>query len=100
MLGEPTRPGRVASAVREAEASQESRDEIVTVPRELLASLFGATESAALISRVREDLWQRIGLLLDEEQLRFAEIVDEAGPVDGVAAVRLYQAQYSLEAAR
>ena len=105
MLGEPTRTGRVPTvardaAAREAEATQESRDEIVTVPRELLASLFGATESAALISRVREDLWQRIGLLLDEEQLRFAEIVDGAGPVDGVAAVRLYQAQYSLEAAR
>jgi energy-coupling factor transporter ATP-binding protein EcfA2 len=100
MLGEPTRPGTAASAVREAEVTQESKDEIVTVPRELLASVVGATESAALIARAREDLWQRIGLLLDEEQLRFAGIVDEAGPVDGVAAVRLYQAEYSLEAAR
>ena len=100
MLGEPTKPGTAPSAARAAEATQESKDEVVTVPRELLASLIGATESAALIARAREDLWQRVGLLLDEEQLRFAEIVDAAGPVDGVAAVRLYQAEYSLEAAR
>ena len=100
MLGEPSKTGRGPSAAREAEATEESRDEIVTVPRELLASLLGATESATMVSRVREDLWQRIGLLLDEEQLRFAEIVEAAGPVDGVAAVRLYQAEYSLEAAR
>jgi len=100
MLGEATRTGTVPSVPRNAEATQENRDEIVTVPRELLASLVGATESAALIARAREDLWQRVGLLLDEEQLRFAQVVEDAGPVDGVAAVRLYQAQYSLEAAR
>jgi hypothetical protein len=39
-------------------------------------------------------------LLLDEELLRFVEVVEGAGPVDPVAAVRLYQAEYSLEAAR
>jgi len=50
--------------------------------------------------RARADLTQRVGLLLDEELLRFGEILDEAGPVDSVAAVRLYQAEYSLEAAR
>jgi hypothetical protein len=32
--------------------------------------------------------------------LRFAAILDGAGQVDAVAAVRLYQAEYSLEAAR
>jgi energy-coupling factor transporter ATP-binding protein EcfA2 len=92
MLGEPSAPA--------ARTAAESKDEIVTVPTELLASVVGATESVALIARAREDLWQRVGLLLDEEQLRFAQIIDDAGPVDGVAAVRLYQAEYSLEAAR
>ncbi len=32
--------------------------------------------------------------------LRFGEVINEAGQVDAVAAVRLYQAEYSLEAAR
>ena len=43
---------------------------------------------------------QDLRLLLDEELLRFVEILYEAGPVDPVAAVRLYQAEYSLEAVR
>jgi hypothetical protein len=60
----------------------------------------GATESTALIASARQDLKQRVGLLLDEEMLRFSDVIDEAGPVDPVAAVRLYQAEYSLEAAR
>ena len=42
----------------------------------------------------------KVGLLLDEEMLRFSEVIDEVGPIDSVAAVRLYQAEYSLEAAR
>jgi len=52
------------------------------------------------MARARQDLRQRIGLLLDEEMLRFGEVITAAGPVDAVAAVRLYQAEYSLEAAR
>ena len=79
---------------------RESANEIVTEPGEMLASLIGSAESAALLVRARADLTQRVGLLLDEELLRFGEIIDEAGPVDSVAAVRLYQAEYSLEAAR
>ena len=70
------------------------------MPREVLASVIGHSDSEALLARARKDLRQRIGLLLDEELLRFAEVLDEAGPVDAVAAVRLYQAEYSLEAAR
>ncbi len=68
--------------------------------RETLATLIGSAESAALIARARQDLNQRVGLLLDEEMLRFSEVIDEVGPIDSVAAVRLYQAEYSLEAAR
>jgi hypothetical protein len=66
----------------------------------VLASIIGNHESETLIARARQDLRQRIGLLLDEELLRFGEVIDEAGQVDAVAAVRLYQAEYSLEAAR
>jgi hypothetical protein len=66
----------------------------------VLASIIGEVESEELIARARQDLRQRIGLLLDEEMLRFGEVIDEAGQVDAVAAVRLYQAEYSLEAAR
>jgi 50S ribosome-binding GTPase len=74
--------------------------EIVTIPTELLASAFGAFESTKLIDKARADLAERVRLLLDEELLRFIEVLDRAGPIDPVAAVRLYQAEYSLEAAR
>jgi hypothetical protein len=48
----------------------------------------------------RADLLDRIRLLFDEELLGFAEVIDAAGPCDDVAAIRLYQAEYSLEAVR
>jgi hypothetical protein len=78
----------------------DGQDGTAAVPGEVLASVVGDAESGALIARARQDLRQRVGLLLDEELLRFAEVVDKAGAVDAVAAVRLYQAEYSLEAAR
>ncbi len=81
-------------------ASREERDEIVTMPGELLASILGGTGSAALIATARKDLTDRVRLLLDEELLRFGEVIAGAGAIDAVAAVRLYQAEYSLEAAR
>jgi hypothetical protein len=68
--------------------------------RILLQSLFGAAEMAELVARARADLLERVKLLLDEEVLRFVEVLDSAGQVDEIAAVRLYQAEYSLEAAR
>jgi len=75
-------------------------DEIVTIPLEMLAQSFGASKVADLLARARADLRDRVQLLLDEELLRFAEVLEGVGPVDPVAAVRLYQAEYSLEAAR
>ncbi|HEY6493907.1 MAG TPA: GTPase [Trebonia sp.] len=98
MLGAPSSVGAFVPA--SPEAAQEGKDGVGAVPREVLASIIGDSESDALIARAREDLRQRIGLLLDEEMLRFGEVMDEAGEVDAVAAVRLYQAEYSLEAAR
>jgi energy-coupling factor transporter ATP-binding protein EcfA2 len=98
MLGAPSSAGGFVPAPREA--ATEGKDGVAAVPREVLASIIGAAASDRLIARARQDLQQRIGLLLDEEMLRFGEVIDEAGEVDAVAAVRLYQAEYSLEAAR
>jgi energy-coupling factor transporter ATP-binding protein EcfA2 len=105
LLAQPSQPGQAAGFAQAAQAqlpvpTGEVRNEIGVLPQETLASLIGPAESAALIDRARQDLNQRVGLLLDEEMIRFSEIIDEVGPVDSVAAVRLYQAEYSLEAAR
>ena len=101
MLGQPSQPARrPASPWRRRRRRARARTRSARVPRRLLASLVGSAESAALLARARQDLNQRVGLLLDEELLRFGEVIDEVGPVDAVAAVRLYQAEYSLEAAR
>jgi len=91
---------QTASPASAHQAASEGKDGIGSVPRELLASVIGNSDSEALIARARKDLHQRIGLLLDEELLRFAEVLDEMGPVDSVASVRLYQAEYALEATR
>jgi hypothetical protein len=103
MLGEPaiatsqrTAPG--PRTVSPAEADEPG--EIATVPRELLVSAFGSVAASELTGQVRRDLTDRVRLLLDEELLRFLEVLDDAGQVDPVAAVRLYQAEYSLEAVR
>jgi energy-coupling factor transporter ATP-binding protein EcfA2 len=103
MLGAPSQVGAFVPASREIaqdNIAQDNKDGIGEVPREVLASIIGDAGSEELIARARQDLRQRIGLLFDEEMLRFGEIIDGAGQVDAVAAVRLYQAEYSLEAAR
>ena len=66
----------------------------------MLGRAFGASQVDALLARARADLGERVRLLFDEELLRFVAILDGAGALDPVAAVRLYQAEYSLEAAR
>jgi hypothetical protein len=104
MLGAPhpaSGPGQVSAFVPASpETTQDGKDGIGAVPWEVLASIIGDSEAEALIARARQDLRQRIGLLLDEEMLRFGAVLEEAGEVDAAAAVRLYQAEYSLEAAR
>ena len=98
LLGAPNQVGAFVPAARET--AQEGKDGIGEVPREVLFSVIGDTEAEDLIARARHDLRQRVSLLLDEEMLRFSSVINEAGQVDAVAAVRLYQAEYSLEAAR
>ena len=62
------------------------------------ADYLGARTSGTV--QERAELLDRIRLLFDEELLGFAAVIDAAGPCDDVAAIRLYQAEYSLEAVR
>jgi hypothetical protein len=55
---------------------------------------------AGILAKVRADLIYRVRLLLDEEMVRYVEVIESAGACDDVAAIRLYQAEYSLEAVR
>ncbi len=71
-----------------------------TVPQLLLTSLFGAGPLREIGTQARADLRERMRRLFDEEMLRFVEVIDSAGELDDAAAVRLYQATYSLEMAR
>jgi hypothetical protein len=93
MLGEDA-PGADTQAA-EAEGTS-----IYTEPRRLLASVFGTAVLASIIAKARADLLHRVRLLLDEESVRFVGLLESAGPCDDVAAIRLYQAEYSLEAVR
>ena len=52
------------------------------------------------MTRARAELHDRIGLIFDEEMLRFAAIIDAAGAPDAAVALQLYQATYALEVAR
>lgn len=82
-----------------ADASQRD-DDIVTEPPRLLTAALGAVAAKELLARARAELTEHVRLLLEEEVLRFTAILDAAGTVDPIAAVRLYQAEYALEAAR
>ena len=91
LLAEPSQGGGQPAIIRPPGANTtegEVKDGIGAMPREVLASVIGEPESAALVARARQDLRQRVGLLLDEELLRFGVIIDRAGPIDAVAAVR------------
>jgi energy-coupling factor transporter ATP-binding protein EcfA2 len=97
MLGEavPARAGSAAAAQGEAGGGS-----VYTEPREMLTSVFGAVMLTEILAKARADLTERVRLLLDEELVRFVEVIDAAGDCDDVAAIRLYQAEFSLEAVR
>jgi energy-coupling factor transporter ATP-binding protein EcfA2 len=90
----------VALLGEEASGGQPKAARIYSEPRQLLTSAFGTLKLANIVARARADLLERIRLLLDEEMVRFAEVIEAAGSCDDVAAIRLYQAEYSLEAVR
>jgi len=73
---------------------------VYTEPRQMLTSVFGPAMLTEILARARADLVERVRLLFDEELVRFVEVIDAAGECDDVAAIRLYQAEYSLEAVR
>jgi hypothetical protein len=96
MLGEQL-PAKTGPGSATAESEDGS---VYTGPRRMLTSVFGETLLAEVLARARADLSARVRLLLDEELVRFVGVIDAAGACDDVAAIRLYQAEFSLEAVR
>ncbi|MFI0411243.1 AAA family ATPase [Actinomadura sp. 3N508] len=70
------------------------------VPQRLLKALFGAESLRGMGAKARADLRSRIGMLFDEESIRFEQVLDSAGIPDETVPVQLYQATYNLEVAR
>ena len=70
------------------------------VPQRLLTSLFGAGQLRDIGGRARQDLHERIRLLYSDEAVRFTALIDAVGAPDESAPTDLYQAGYTLEAAR
>jgi energy-coupling factor transporter ATP-binding protein EcfA2 len=99
MLGETASAGPGVPRLGTPAADSEDGG-IYTAPRRMLASVFGEELLNGLLARARADLSDRVRLLLDEELVRFVEVIDAAGACDDVAAIRLYQAEFSLEAVR
>ncbi|MFF3670273.1 GTPase [Microtetraspora malaysiensis] len=70
------------------------------LPQRLLRALLGAEPLRNISAKARSDLRARIGMVFDEETLRYVDTLDGAGIPDEAAATRLYQATYNLEVAR
>ncbi|POM27718.1 Dynamin family protein [Actinomadura rubteroloni] len=70
------------------------------VPQRLLKALFGAESLRGMGAKARADLRSRIGMLFDEEAIRFGQALDAAGIPDQSVPVQLYQATHNLEVAR
>ncbi len=97
MLGEDA-PGAVS--ITGTLAAEDEGTNIYAEPRRLLASVYGTGMLAGTLAKARADLIHRVRLLLDEEMVRYVEVIESAGSCEDVAAIRLYQAEYSLEAVR
>ncbi|WP_308164687.1 GTPase [Nonomuraea sediminis] len=70
------------------------------VPHRLVNALLGAESLRGIGAKALSDLRARIGMLFDEESMRYVQALDSAGIPDEAAATRLYQATYNLEVAR
>ena len=102
MLGEAA-PAQMGPGMRPAAGAPPAGTEGGTVysePLQMLMSVFGAVTLTEILAKARADLLDRVRLLLNEELVRFVEVLDAAGECDDVAAIRLYQAEFSLEAVR
>ncbi len=62
------------------------------LPQRLLRGLLGAESLRSISGKACSDLRARIGLLFDDETLRYVDALDGAGIPDEAAATRLYQA--------
>ena len=102
MLGEaaPDAAGPGARVAAGAPPAGSQGGSVYTEPLRMLTSVFGAVMLTEILAKARADLLDRVRLLLDEELVRFVEVLDAAGACDDVAAIRLYQAEFSLEAVR
>jgi energy-coupling factor transporter ATP-binding protein EcfA2 len=70
------------------------------VLQRLLTSLFGVGPLRDLRLKALGDLRERVGLLFEEEELRFVEVIDSVGVPDETSAVQLSTAADALEVAR
>jgi len=70
------------------------------VPHRLVKALLGAESLRGIGAKALSDLRARIGMLFDEESMRYVQALDSAGVPDESAATRLFQATYNLEVAR
>jgi hypothetical protein len=73
---------------------------VSAVPQRLLKALFGAESLRSMSAKARADLRGRIGMLFDEEAIRFGQALDGAGVPDETTPLQLYQATHNLEIAR
>jgi energy-coupling factor transporter ATP-binding protein EcfA2 len=78
----------------------DDEESMIGIPQRLLTSLFGAGPLRDVARWARADLLDRIGLIFDEEMLRFSKIISGAEIPDAGAALQLYQATYALEVTR
>ncbi|MEV0616912.1 dynamin family protein [Nonomuraea sp. NPDC050404] len=70
------------------------------VPHRLVNAVLGAESLRGIGAKALSDLKARIGMLFDEEAMRYVQALDSAGIPDESVATRLYQATYNLEVAR
>ena len=70
------------------------------VPQRLLTSLFGAGLLRDIGGQARQELRDRIGVLLAGQAARYMAILDAVDAPEETAPTDLYQANYALESAR
>jgi energy-coupling factor transporter ATP-binding protein EcfA2 len=78
----------------------EVEESTTAIPQRLLTTLFGAGPLRDVARSARLDLLYRVGLIFDEEMLRFSRILGGTEVPDASAALQLYQATYALEVTR
>lgn len=71
-----------------------------TVPRRLLAAIFGADSLRTIADKARADLRDRADSVLRAEAARFKRVLDEREVPDDADVTALYRATYSLEVTR